>query len=757
MLRTVHGLALAGAFALLLPQVAFGKGNVHLTFDTADVTGATIANLANPDRPANIVGGASFVDGFIGDGALSLDGTTGFVQILNQGDYQLQDDFSWGAWIRTTAASGTILGKWLPPCDPENPPLAQFGDPVGGTGGQKSLIVLPVADGPSVIATQHSRGQTVAGSIPVNDGEWHHVFVTINRDHPVEQTDEKTGEVTTTLIPEASIYVDGILDLRTDINSQEIGLQQRGERADSTSFRVGDTNGLANGPNRETDNTDDDNPVRFTGEIDDVWLFEGALSEAQVVAVLEGDAVDCAAANDTSCAGVTVTPPADGFTGQVSVSVEAADGSGDDIWYHYKAIREEGDIQTVTPDNLPISFEKGPVQSNTITFPLPAGTYTIEVRVVDDLMADGASCSGQGGVADDVCTSETFVINRNAFGGRRVSANGGGVQYWYDSEDFDEGFPPRDMPANDGRTFDNFFFTQDSDAAFGKYVSRIGTTNPDAVDTTPENPSDDCRTAINNFGAPGGELLYSFDISQAGGEEGNYIFWYRTVNPSNTSDFHGLDNDPDNAPVFEIALGALEDDPATPQDEGGLYPGGRGASNPFNSNANRIFERTIGPDYQWDNRGGGDGHTKRLADGVNRQIVNHRQGGASIFWDVWCWTDDVEYIPTDADYKAATQLNRFTRGDCNSDGGTDLSDGVAMLNQAFLGGEAGVCADACDFNASGSLDITTAVFFFNALFLGGAPIRAPLDCDFGQPLLGCADVTEGCPRTGDVLRPVDGV
>jgi sorbitol-specific phosphotransferase system component IIA len=86
----------------------------------------------------------------------------------------------------------------------------------------------------------------------------------------------------------------------------------------------------------------------------------------------------------------------------------------------------------------------------------------------------------------------------------------------------------------------------------------------------------------------------------------------------------------------------------------------------------------------------------------------------------------------------------FQRGDCNSDGAVDLSDGVAMLNRAFLAADPPGCEDACDFNADGALDVTTAVFFFNALFLAGPLLPAPRDCGSANLLLGCEEST--CPR-----------
>ena len=68
---------------------------------------------------------------------------------------------------------------------------------------------------------------------------------------------------------------------------------------------------------------------------------------------------------------------------------------------------------------------------------------------------------------------------------------------------------------------------------------------------------------------------------------------------------------------------------------------------------------------------------------------------------------------------------RFQRGDANSDGNLDLSDGVRILNFLFLGGDAGGCLDAADADDSGGVELTDGIRVFNFLFLGGAPLPDP--------------------------------
>jgi len=67
---------------------------------------------------------------------------------------------------------------------------------------------------------------------------------------------------------------------------------------------------------------------------------------------------------------------------------------------------------------------------------------------------------------------------------------------------------------------------------------------------------------------------------------------------------------------------------------------------------------------------------------------------------------------------------RFVRGDVDSSGTIELTDGVVGLNFLFLGGTPPACFDAADTDDNGNVDLTDSVRIFNWLFLGGA---APLE------------------------------
>jgi hypothetical protein len=59
-----------------------------------------------------------------------------------------------------------------------------------------------------------------------------------------------------------------------------------------------------------------------------------------------------------------------------------------------------------------------------------------------------------------------------------------------------------------------------------------------------------------------------------------------------------------------------------------------------------------------------------------------------------------------------------TVGDCNFDGGFDLSDAVFLLVYLFEGGEVPACQATCDFRADGALELTDAIGMAGYLFQG---------------------------------------
>ena len=73
-----------------------------------------------------------------------------------------------------------------------------------------------------------------------------------------------------------------------------------------------------------------------------------------------------------------------------------------------------------------------------------------------------------------------------------------------------------------------------------------------------------------------------------------------------------------------------------------------------------------------------------------------------------------------------TPEGQFIRGDSNDDATVDLSDGVAIFSDLFIGVAAPApCRDALDANDDGSADISDGIYVLNFLFQGGPPIPEP--------------------------------
>jgi hypothetical protein len=179
----------------------------------------------------------------------------------------------------------------------------------------------------------------------------------------------------------------------------------------------------------------------------------------------------------------------------------------------------------------------------------------------------------------------------------KISNYGGGHQIWFEAEDYDERNPDTDQ----------YYPVVDAVDAFGQAITRSG--------------------------GSGGMIRWTFDIGKADGKKGTWFFWARVLNPDNLSDYMLVEGDPDDAEI-----------PTGPP-----FPGGDGTP-PFVNEDDRIFERT---DDVWAWWGNDEGSTKELQDGENTMYIFDRQGDDTVFWDVFVWTDSVNYVPTDEDYQNA--------------------------------------------------------------------------------------------------------
>ena len=181
----------------------------------------------------------------------------------------------------------------------------------------------------------------------------------------------------------------------------------------------------------------------------------------------------------------------------------------------------------------------------------------------------------------------------------KVSEYGKGEQIWFEAEAFDERDSEDAYKLGKGEKA-----VDPAEGAFGDIVTNTGRD---------------------------GWILYRFDISRAGGKAGEWRFIGRLINPSNHSDWLwvlGDDGDviPKNKPVF-------------------VRPN------------HIIFEENV-PAWTWMRTGdfGQDAGTiNELQDGENVMIIWWRQSSLQVQYDVFCWSSDLEYEPTDEDYEKAAE------------------------------------------------------------------------------------------------------
>ncbi|MCF7975139.1 MAG: discoidin domain-containing protein, partial [Phycisphaerae bacterium] len=268
----------------------------------------------------------------------------------------------------------------------------------------------------------------------------------------------------------------------------------------------------------------------------------------------------------------------------------------------------------------------------------------------------------------------------------KISSYGVGHQIWFEVEDFDE----RD-PADDSS-----FQLSDEPGAFGRSINSVNSSDGN------------------------GMIRYTFDIGKAGGSGGPWYFWGRVINPSNNSDFMLVAGHPGDPVPFTQPVGGLVND-------------------------QRVFEESLGslPDgWAWSGDNHNEAHTKTLQDGENTMYIISREAGAR--WDVFMWTDDPDYVPTDEDYLNAKAPVAGTASKPSPAGGAVDVPRDAMLNWA-----PGEFAVTHQVYFGTSLEEVTAAGSGSALLIGKdlTTNHLALDrLDFGQTYYWRVDEVNGAPE-----------
>ncbi len=129
-----------------------------------------------------------------------------------------------------------------------------------------------------------------------------------------------------------------------------------------------------------------------------------------------------------------------------------------------------------------------------------------------------------------------------------------------------------------------------------------------------------------------------------------------------------------------------------------------------------------------------------LETGPNLLQLSYTEGGGGSGFRVGVWasctrsrvfSQDVVEVCLDPDDCGDVEPptgTPFVRGDANSDGRLNITDGIFILNFLFTGGDAPTCREASDTNADSRVNLTDGVYVLDFLFRAGPNIPAPTEC-----------------------------
>ncbi len=212
-------------------------------------------------------------------------------------------------------------------------PLLNIGTHFQAANGAVDIYIRGV--GGEAIRHKHSQGTAF-------DGTWHHIA----------WVDDGGNAV---------LYIDGVRD-GTDFTYNQV----------PDLFDISSIGGII----RPT--TGANHSHQFTGAIDDVRLYDHALTEEEVAELVIGNQ-ECPEEGDTHCGSLELTAgPDDNSIGDYTFTVEdSVDDSGDPIVYTFTAVNEEGETVTM-----------GPSAANAATMRLGFGTWTVTAFADDFPLCD---------------------------------------------------------------------------------------------------------------------------------------------------------------------------------------------------------------------------------------------------------------------------------------------------------------------------------------------------------------------------------
>ncbi len=346
-----HWLITLLAFVLAVPAARAQTLVSHWCFEerqgsvAADRVGNNDAELIDMDPLT------AWVPGEAGLSALRFDGEDDFLLVQDSEFYDLAADFTWAAYVRTdNPNAGGIIAK--------SPTEDDW---------TMGAIALFIREG--LVGFDVGYIDVVDAVFPIGDGEWHLVTMTVE----FNITDDGLDRV--------QIYVDGFQGaVKEDWDIEEFG-------APPGDFKIGFAS-----PDFPEEGS------HFDGLIDDVKVWQGALTPEQVEISLDQVGEDCELnppvcddPADTHCNEITRGGPDGGVAGLYTFTVNATDDGGDDVFFEFTFDNGIDEPTTVTSTE------------NEIERRLRPGTWTVSVTVDDDPWCDDAA-------ADATCSTGPFEV-----------------------------------------------------------------------------------------------------------------------------------------------------------------------------------------------------------------------------------------------------------------------------------------------------------------------------------------------------------
>ena len=468
---------------------------------------------------------------------------------------------------------------------------------------------------------------------------------------------------------------------------------------------------------------------------------EGNVDESNVLSLAEVvvfERVPCPAEGDTHCSGLTVEGPEGGGPGTYTATADASDDSDDSISYTFTA---------ESPDSCEGgTVVVGPQASNTASFNLKVGTWTISVSVDDDPIctddAGDATCSEEvvvAGQPNNVAPGGAATQSTTGFGGAACRAIDGITDGNYGAGSVthtavDDPAPFWEVDLLESFTLDRIVIWNRTDACCSARLSNFRVSLLDAARDVVH--SEDLFTG-------GGSAGDSTEISGVRGSTGN-IVRVELLGPGAGGDalFLSLAE----VEVFTLKCPEVGDTTCSEvvvTGPAGKVPGtytavataedttGDAISYTFTARLNALVSQTVGPQAE------------------NSAEFELTQGD----WTISVVVDD-DPACDDPAGTCSTEVTvnpagtALVLGDGNSDGSVDLSDVIWLANFLFSGTQiarpcegdvqSGGNLAVLDFNGDGGVDLSDVVANAVWQFQGGDP--HPLNMAASGP--GCALITE---------------